>query len=108
MTILCNSKLVATSAGLGLVEGGAFVIDGETVSWAGPAGALPAFVASQSGSASVCGVALSPEVSMPNGCSGSPARADIAIWDALHPAELSCWMGATPLHTRIFGGQLDA
>ena len=35
-------------------------------------------------------------------------RADLAIWDADHPAELSYRIGATPLHTRIFGGRLDA
>ena len=108
MTILCNSKLVTTTAGLGLVEGGAVVIGGETVSWAGQEGALPAFIANRSGSASICAFALSPQISMPNGCSGSPARDDIAIWDVLHPAELSCWRGASPLHTRVFGGQLDA
>ena len=35
-------------------------------------------------------------------------RADLAIWQAEDPAEL-CWrIGATPLHSRIFGGQLDA
>lgn len=35
-------------------------------------------------------------------------RADLAIWDADHPAELSYRIGATTLHTRIFGGRLDA
>ncbi len=35
-------------------------------------------------------------------------RADLAIWDATHPAELSYRIGATPLHTRIFGGRFDA
>ncbi len=35
-------------------------------------------------------------------------RADLAIWDAIHPAELSYRIGATPLHTRIFGGRFDA
>ena len=35
-------------------------------------------------------------------------RADLAIWDAGHPAELSYRIGATPLHARIFGGRLDA
>lgn len=34
-------------------------------------------------------------------------RADLAIWDAQHPAELSYRIGATPLHARIFGGHLD-
>lgn len=32
-------------------------------------------------------------------------RADLSIWDADHPAELSYRIGATALHTRIFGGQ---
>lgn len=35
-------------------------------------------------------------------------RADLAIWDATDPAELSYRIGATPLHARIFGGRLDA
>lgn len=35
-------------------------------------------------------------------------RADLAIWDAQHPAELSYRIGATPLHSRIFGGRLVA
>lgn len=34
-------------------------------------------------------------------------RADLCIWDADHPAELSYRIGATPLHHRIFGGRLD-
>jgi imidazolonepropionase len=34
-------------------------------------------------------------------------RADLCIWDADHPAELSYRIGATPLHQRIFGGRLD-
>lgn len=34
-------------------------------------------------------------------------RADLAVWDADHPAELSYRIGATPLHSRIFGGHLD-
>lgn len=33
-------------------------------------------------------------------------RADLCIWDADHPAELAYRIGATPLHTRIFGGRL--
>ena len=28
--------------------------------------------------------------------------ADFAVWDVTHPAELSYWMGASPLHERIF------
>ena len=35
-------------------------------------------------------------------------RADLCLWEAEHPAELAYRIGATPLHTRIFGGQLDA
>jgi imidazolonepropionase len=35
-------------------------------------------------------------------------RADLAVWDARHPAELAYRIGATPLHARIFGGRLDA
>ena len=35
-------------------------------------------------------------------------RADLCIWDADHPAELAYRIGATPLHSRIYGGQLDA
>ena len=34
-------------------------------------------------------------------------RADLAVWDARHPAELAYRIGATPLHSRIFGGRLD-
>lgn len=34
--------------------------------------------------------------------------ADLCLWEAAHPAELSCTIGATPLHKRIFGGRLDA
>jgi imidazolonepropionase len=34
-------------------------------------------------------------------------RADLGLWDADHPAELSYRIGATPLHARIFGGRLD-
>jgi imidazolonepropionase len=33
--------------------------------------------------------------------------ADLCLWDADHPAELSYRIGATPLHARIFGGRLD-
>lgn len=31
-------------------------------------------------------------------------RADLAIWDVSHPAELAYRIGFNPLHTRIFGG----
>ena len=33
-------------------------------------------------------------------------RADLAIWDVSHPAELSYHIGNAPLHARIFGGEL--
>lgn len=33
------------------------------------------------------------------------ARADLAVWDAEHPAELSYRFGFNPLHARIFGGK---
>ena len=35
-------------------------------------------------------------------------RADLCLWDARHPAELSYRIGSTPLHKRIYGGCLDA
>ncbi len=35
-------------------------------------------------------------------------RADLAVWQARHPAELSYRIGATPLQARIIGGQIDA
>ena len=31
-------------------------------------------------------------------------RADLAIWNIEHPAELAYRIGFNPLHTRIFGG----
>ncbi len=34
-------------------------------------------------------------------------RADLCLWEARHPAELSYRIGAIPLHSRIFGGVLD-
>lgn len=34
-------------------------------------------------------------------------RADLCIWDATHPAQLSYTIGATQLHSRIFGGRFD-
>lgn len=33
-------------------------------------------------------------------------RADLAIWDVAHPAELAYRIGFNPLHARIFGGTL--
>ena len=35
-------------------------------------------------------------------------RADLAVWDAAHPAELSYRIGAEALQTRIIGGRFDA
>ena len=35
-------------------------------------------------------------------------RADLSLWQADHPAELAYRIGSTPLHSRIFGGRLDA
>ena len=32
-------------------------------------------------------------------------RADLAIWDVAHPAELAYRIGFNPLHARIFGGE---
>ncbi len=32
-------------------------------------------------------------------------RADLAVWDVTHPAELSYRIGFNPLHQRVFGGQ---
>lgn len=32
-------------------------------------------------------------------------RADLAVWDVAHPAELAYRIGFNPLHKRIFGGQ---
>ena len=42
------------------------------------------------------------------GTVASGQRADLAVWDAHHPAELSYRMGATTLYCRIFGGLIDA
>jgi imidazolonepropionase len=35
-------------------------------------------------------------------------RADLAVWDANHPAELGYRIGSTALHQRIVGGRIDA
>ena len=35
-------------------------------------------------------------------------RADLCLWDAAHPAELSYRIGATALQSRVFGGHFDA
>ena len=32
--------------------------------------------------------------------------ADLCLWDARHPAELSYRIGATPLRARVFGGRV--
>lgn len=34
------------------------------------------------------------------------SRADLAVWDVQHPAELAYRIGFNPLHQRIFGGQV--
>ncbi|KGJ06809.1 imidazolonepropionase [Paracoccus halophilus] len=34
-------------------------------------------------------------------------RADLAVWDVGHPAELTYRIGFNPLHKRIFGGEID-
>ena len=39
------------------------------------------------------------------GTLGPGQRADLAIWDAASPAELSYRIGFNPLHARIFGGE---
>ena len=33
-------------------------------------------------------------------------RADLALWDVAHPAELSYRIGFNPLYKRIYGGQM--
>ena len=33
-------------------------------------------------------------------------RADLAVWDVSHPAELTYRIGLNPLHTRIFAGEV--
>jgi imidazolonepropionase len=40
------------------------------------------------------------------GIIGAGMRADLAIWDVGHPAELAYRIGFNPLHKRIFGGVL--
>jgi imidazolonepropionase len=35
-------------------------------------------------------------------------RADLCLWNATHPAELSYRIGAEALHKSIIGGRLDA
>ncbi len=42
------------------------------------------------------------------GTIASGQRADLCLWEASHPAELSYRIGSTALHSRIFGGRLDA
>ena len=32
-------------------------------------------------------------------------RADLAIWDIQHPAELTYRIGFNPIHARVFGGE---
>ncbi len=121
MAILCNSTLVTTSANLGLVENGAAVIDGGKIPWMGPETRLPD-VHKPDRQRLDMGRRLAPPGLVdcrPHViCAGDRARefemrvngvgAATAIRDAFHPAEVSCRMGSTPLHTRIFGGQFDA
>ncbi|WP_170336954.1 imidazolonepropionase [Ruegeria arenilitoris] len=38
------------------------------------------------------------------GVAAAGLRADLAVWDVAHPAELSYRIGFNPLHKRIFGG----
>ncbi|MTI01041.1 imidazolonepropionase [Roseibium sp. RKSG952] len=38
------------------------------------------------------------------GVAAAGMRADLAVWDVAHPAELSYRIGFNPLHKRIFGG----
>ena len=38
------------------------------------------------------------------GVAAAGMRADLAVWDVVHPAELSYRIGFNPLHKRIFGG----
>lgn len=40
------------------------------------------------------------------GILSSEMRADLAIWDVKHPAELSYRIGFNPLHSRIYGGHV--
>ena len=35
-------------------------------------------------------------------------RADLCLWDAMHPSEISYRIGATTLKSRMFGGRFDA
>ena len=39
------------------------------------------------------------------GCLRIGMRADLALWDLDHPAELSYWLGGNPLRSMIIGGQ---
>ena len=40
------------------------------------------------------------------GCIAPGLRADLAVWDVTHPAELAYRVGFNPLHSRILGGQV--
>jgi imidazolonepropionase len=56
----------------------------------------------------LCGVTLNAARALglaDRGAIAPGARADLAIWDVKHPAELSYRIGFNPLHARIFGGQ---
>lgn len=39
------------------------------------------------------------------GCLRKGMRADLALWDLGHPAELSYWLGGNPLRSMVIGGQ---
>ncbi|MCX7041197.1 MAG: imidazolonepropionase [Gammaproteobacteria bacterium] len=39
------------------------------------------------------------------GCLRMGMRADLALWDLGHPAELSYWLGGNPLRSMVIGGQ---
>lgn len=39
------------------------------------------------------------------GCLRVGMRADLALWDLDHPAELSYWLGGNPLRSMVIGGQ---
>ncbi len=39
-----------------------------------------------------------------NGQISRGMRADLAVWDVAHPAQLLYWRGSSPLHARVFDG----
>ncbi len=40
-----------------------------------------------------------------NGQVSRGMRADLAVWDVTHPAQLLYWRGSSPLHARVFDGR---